>query len=121
MKYTAKIRMCLLSVLLLAGMAQAQDTRFSQPLNNQLALNPAMMGLTNDLRIGLTYRNQWASIDKGYSTYAVSLLCPIFLNAKGDTLKKEAGKSRLDFGINVTDDKSGGFNRINATIRLAMV
>jgi len=116
MKYTAKIRMCLLSVLLLAGMAQAQDTRFSQPLNNQLALNPAMMGLTNDLRIGLTYRNQWASIDKGYSTYAVSLLCPIFLNAKGDTLKKEAGKSRLDFGINVTDDKSGGFNRINATI-----
>lgn len=118
MKYTAKIRMCLLSVLLLAGMAQAQDTRFSQPLNNQLALNPAMMGLTNDFRISLNYRNQWASINKGYSTYAVSLLYPLFLNSKKDTSGTGAGKSRLDFGINVTDEKSGGFNRINATLSI---
>src|ERR1035437_3012678 len=116
MKHTAKIRMCLLSVLLLAGYVHAQDTRVLQPLNNQLAVNPAMMGVTNDLRVNLNYRNQWASIDKGYSTYAISLLCPLFLNSKGDSSKKEFGKSRLDFGINVTDDKSGGFNRINATL-----
>ena len=116
MKHTAKIRMCLLSVLLLAGYVHAQDTRFSQPLNNQLALNPAMMGLTNDLRVSLNYRNQWASIDKGYSTYAISLICPLFLNSKGDSSRKEFGKSRLDFGVNVTDDKAGGFNRINATL-----
>ncbi len=121
MKHTAKISVCFLLVLLLAGNTQAQDTRFSQPLNNQLALNPAMMGLTNDFRINLNYRNQWASIDKGYSTYAISLMYPLFLKtggAKSDTTRKVEGRSRLDFGINVTDDKSGGFNRINATLSI---
>ena len=118
MKNTITGRICLLAFLLVYGIAQAQDTRFSQPLNNQLALNPAMMGLTNDLRVNLNYRNQWASIDKGYSTYAVSLICPLFLQSKGDSSKKEFGRSRLDFGINVTDDKSGGFNRINATLSI---
>lgn len=118
MKTIAKIGMCLVSVVLLALTTQAQDTRFSQPLANPLALNPAMMGLTNDFRVNLTYRNQWASIDKGYSTYAISLMYPLFLNSKADSLKKDGGKSRLDFGVNVTDDKSGGFNRVNATLTI---
>ncbi len=119
MKNTIKISVCFLLVLLLTGNIQAQDTRFSQPLSNQLALNPAMMGLTNDFRININYRNQWASIDKGYSTYTASLIYPLFLKtggAKSDTTRKVEGRSRLDFGINVTDDKSGGFNRINATL-----
>ena len=122
MKNTIKISVCLLLVLLLTGNTYAQDTRFSQSLNNQLALNPAMMALTNDFRINLNYRNQWASIDKGYSTYAISLMYPLLLKsggAKGDTSRKVEGKSRLDFGINVTDDKSGGFNRVNATLSIA--
>ena len=120
MKYIAKIRMSLLLLLLAAGCVNAQDTRFSQPLNNQLSLNPAMMGLTNDCRISLNYRNQWASIAKGYSTYAVSVLYPIFFTSKSaDSSKKEFGKSRLDLGLNITDDKSGGFNRTNATLSLS--
>ena len=119
MKHTNKISACLIAVLLVTANVQAQDTRFSQPLNNQLALNPAMMGLTNDFRVNLNYRNQWATVDKGYSTYAISLLYPLFINSKGDSLKKEAPRSRLDFGINVTDDKSGGFNRVNATLSIA--
>ncbi|HLP49941.1 MAG TPA: PorP/SprF family type IX secretion system membrane protein [Chitinophagales bacterium] len=123
MKYISKITICLVAVLLIAGHAQAQDTRFSQPLNNQLALNPAMMGLTNDFRVNLNYRNQWASIDKGYSTYAASLIYPLFLSSKAgsadSTGKKAVGKSRLDFGINVTDDKSGSFNRLSASLSIA--
>ena len=59
-------------LVLAVGFVNAQDTRFSQPLNNQLTLNPAMMGLTNDCRVTLNYRNQWATIASGYSTYALS-------------------------------------------------
>lgn len=118
MKSISKITMCVLVALLTAFTTQAQDTRPSQPLANQLLVNPAMMGLTNDFRVTLNYRNQWASIDKGYSTYAISLIHPLFLNAKGDTSGKEPGRSRLDFGVNVIDDKSGGFNRISATLSI---
>ena len=78
MKHLAKIRMSLMSLLFVVGYVNAQDTRFSQPLNNQLSLNPAMMGLTNDYRVSLNYRNQWASINNGYTTYALSALYPLF-------------------------------------------
>ncbi len=115
MKHLAKIRMSLMSLLFVVAYVNAQDTRFSQPLNNQLSLNPAMMGLTNDCRVSLNYRNQWATINNGYTTYALSALYPLFLSSKADTGKKEFGKSRLDFGLNINDDKSGGFNRINAS------
>ena len=119
MKHTAKTRMCLLSLLLMFGFVNAQDTRFSQPLNNQLSLNPAMMGLTNDCRISLNYRNQWATIDNGYVTYAVSVLYPLFLHSRADSSKREFGKSRLDFGFNILDDKSGGFNRTDITLSVS--
>jgi len=121
MKNINKITLSFIIGLLLSFSVSAQDTRFSQPLSNQLSLNPAMMGLTNDFRINLNYRNQWASIDKGYSTYAVSLMYPLFLKtggAKNDSTRKVEGRSRLDFGVNVTDDKSGGFNRVNATLSI---
>ncbi len=120
MKPINKITQCFtIALLFVASFAAAQDTRFSQPLNNQLALNPAMMALTSDFRISLTYRNQWASIDKGYVSYTGSLLYPLFLKTGGaakDTTRKAEGKSRMDFGLNITDDKSGGFNRLNATL-----
>ena len=63
MKHINKVILSVSIVLLLAVSAQAQDTRFSQPLNNQMSLNPAMMALSNEFRINLNYRNQWASID----------------------------------------------------------
>jgi type IX secretion system PorP/SprF family membrane protein len=119
MKYTAKIKMSLMSVMLLTLLyTQAQDTRWSQPLNSPLAMNPAMMGLTNDFRIILNYRNQWASINKGYTSYSGTLLYPLFLGSKKDTSSSEGPRNRIDFGLNVTDDKSGGFNRINATLSI---
>ena len=121
MKYTAKIRMSLLSLLLVVGYLNAQDTRFSQPLSNQLSLNPALMGLTNDCRLSLNYRNQWATIDKGYTTYAGTIQCPLFFTGRKstDSTKSDTWRSRLDFGLNITDDKSGGFNRTNATVAIS--
>ena len=120
MKPINKITQCFtIALLFVATFAAAQDTRFSQPLNNQLALNPAMMALTSDFRISLSYRNQWASIEKGYVNYAGSLLYPLFLKTGGsakDTTRKAEGKSRIDFGLNLNDDKAGGFNLLNATL-----
>jgi len=115
--------LAIITAVALAGMqlSNAQDTRLSQPFSNVLHLNPAMMSLSNDLRINLNYRNQWASIDKGYSTYGLSLMCPLFLNSKskgGDTTANDPGKSRLDFGLNVVNDNSFGFNRVNITFNL---
>ena len=118
MKYTAKIRMSFLSLLLVVGYINAQDTRFSQPLNSPLQLNPAMMGLSNDCRVNLNYRNQWATIDNGFTTYSLSAMCPLFLANRGDSSKSDLGKSRLDFGLNIVDDRSGGFNRIDATFNI---
>ena len=43
----------------------------------------------------------------------------LFLNSKADSSRKEFGRSRLDFGLNITDDKSGGFNRIDATLSIS--
>jgi type IX secretion system PorP/SprF family membrane protein len=118
MKYTAKIRMSLLSLLLAVGCLHAQDTRFSQPMNSPLQLNPAMMGLSDDVRVSLNYRNQWASIDNGFTTYSLEGMAPLFLSNRGDSSKRDLGKSRLDFGVNIVDDRSGGFNRINATFNI---
>ena len=119
MKITAKISFSAFLLLFTLSMLNAQDTRFSQPVNNLLVLNPAMMELKSDCRISLTYRNQWATINNGYTTYAVSAFYPLFFKGKSDSINKQGGKSRLDFGVNVIDDKSGGFNRINAIFALS--
>jgi type IX secretion system PorP/SprF family membrane protein len=119
MKNTALISSFAMILLLQFSNVKAQDTRFSQPFNNVLSLNPALMGLQNDCRISLNYRNQWATINNGYTSYAGSFFYPLFFTGKSDSMNKQGGKSRLDFGLNVIDDKSGGFNRVNATFNLS--
>lgn len=111
MKNISKTGITLLALLAVV-FAKAQDTRFSQTLNNPLWFNPAAMDLTDDVRLNLNYRNQWATIADGYSTYAGTITAPVYLKSKGDSTKS---RSRLDLGLNITDDKSGGFNRVDAT------
>lgn len=54
------IAMCISS----AGLLHAQDLHFSQYFNAPLLVNPANTGFApdDDYRIGVNYRNQWASI-----------------------------------------------------------
>lgn len=40
----------------------SQDLRFSQFDLNPLYLNPAYTGMSNDLRVGLNYRNHWINV-----------------------------------------------------------
>lgn len=54
----------LLPAILLASAVQAQDLHFSQFMNSPLLTNPANTGFMpdGDYRLGVNYRNQWASI-----------------------------------------------------------
>lgn len=61
-----------MAMLLCFGLAKAQDTHFSQFYANPLYLSPSLAGATDGGRFVLNYRNQWPSITKAYSSYAVS-------------------------------------------------
>ena len=87
----------------------AQDTRHTQAYSNPLMLNPAIMGANTDLRIILNYRSQWSNIDKGYTSYAFSGICPIYI---------KEGKEKLDIGLNVNNDKAGAFETMNAALSI---
>ncbi len=49
-----------------------QDASFSQFYANPLHLNPALAGNTECGRLGLSYRNQWPSLNDAYLTYSVA-------------------------------------------------
>ncbi|MVT10810.1 PorP/SprF family type IX secretion system membrane protein [Chitinophaga tropicalis] len=61
------------TMLLIALQGNAQDLHFSQYFNSPLTTNPANTGFIPDgnYRIGLNYRNQWASIPVPYKTMSV--------------------------------------------------
>ncbi|MBX7108593.1 MAG: PorP/SprF family type IX secretion system membrane protein [Chitinophagales bacterium] len=50
----------------------AQDAEFSQFFNAPLYLNPAFAGVGEGPRFCINYRNQWASLNNAFITYAAS-------------------------------------------------
>lgn len=84
-----------------------QDVRFSQVLNNPLKMNPAIMGMNEGLTGMLNFRDQWASIDNGFRTYGLTAMYPLPMNE---------GKGKLDFGLNVINDKAGAFNNMDISL-----
>ncbi|MDR0419383.1 MAG: PorP/SprF family type IX secretion system membrane protein [Prevotellaceae bacterium] len=61
----------LISISSLFAEVLAQDVYFSQPYTMPTYLNPAYTGLEGHVRVGLSYRNQWTSLESPYVTYAV--------------------------------------------------
>lgn len=62
-----------MSCVLLVSAAHAQDLHFSQYFNSPLLINPANTGFEPDAdwRLGVNYRNQWASISNNpYKTFS---------------------------------------------------
>jgi len=59
-------------LVMMWGIAKAQDPEFSQYYANPLYLNPAYAGATECGRLGLNYRNQYPSLSNAYVTYNVS-------------------------------------------------
>lgn len=68
----------IVSALLLAFSANAQDPHFSQFFASPLTLNPAFTGKFNGLwRLAANHRDQWPSIPKAYVTSSASIDFPV--------------------------------------------
>jgi type IX secretion system PorP/SprF family membrane protein len=72
MKQLVKI-MTGLVLMFAGGSLQAQDLHFSQFFNSPLTTNPANTGFVPDAdyRVGVNYRNQWASIPVPFKTFSI--------------------------------------------------
>lgn len=104
----------LCAIIILPMGLLAQDASFTQQFANPLRLNSALMGSNTDLKVIANYRTQWGIIGKGYNTASVSVLFPLFL--KPDLWKMGEGKTKLDFGLNVINDRAGAFNTLDVLL-----
>ncbi len=94
-KYIVVIICCCFSIGL-----NSQDLRYSQVLANPLRLNAAVLGANTDVRATMIYRNQWAAINRGYTSTGFSVVAPVFVNY---------GKGKVDFGISILKEKADAF------------
>ncbi len=96
----------LIVMLFQAIHSNAQDLHFSQYFNSPLLINPANAGFVpdRDWRVGINYRNQWASVtDNPYKTMALWGDIQLFNNSiengwvglGGSLLKDVAGSGSL--------------------------
>ena len=72
----------------------SQDIHFSQFAEAQSFLNPAMTGITNDIRATLHYRNQWKTVASPYKTFGV-------------TAEMRNKSQKFAWGINFFSDEAG--------------
>lgn len=87
--------------------AHAQDPAFTQFYASPLLVNPAIMGASDNWRTSLCYRNQWGSVNSGYTDYDFNTSYPIYLKDEG---------SKLFVGLALLDDKAGAFGLMNGYI-----
>lgn len=67
------VGLVLLALVLVANSAKAQqESQFSQYMNNNLLINPAVTGIDPFLNLSMGYRNQWNSLNGAMNTYYVT-------------------------------------------------
>jgi type IX secretion system PorP/SprF family membrane protein len=90
--------------MLLSGKATAQGLHFSQYNNAPMLLNPANTGLMpySDYRIGVNYRNQWASIPAPFRTTSAF--------ADFGLMRYRNKTNWLGLGLAIFDDRVGDGN-----------
>jgi type IX secretion system PorP/SprF family membrane protein len=91
------------------SLLHAQDARIAQSYSNPLQVNPAIMGANRDIKFGLNYRSQWASIGGGYKTFSFTGMYPIIF---------EKGNNKFDIGINAMDDEASAYSTLNLGLAL---
>jgi type IX secretion system PorP/SprF family membrane protein len=90
-----KIYIALLLLMLLSGAVCAQqDPLYAQYINNPFVLNPAYAGLTENLSLALSYRNQWSNLDGSPKTW----------NAGGHI---SLHNNKMGAGLMVINDQAG--------------
>ena len=94
--------MAIMAALLGAWMCAAQDIHFSQVDADPVLLNPAYSGFYEGLgRVGVVYRNQWASVSVPFSTLAASGEMAVW---------RGGGRRGLSVGGTLFADKAGTLN-----------
>ena len=89
-----------LLVLIFASDLDAQDLHFSQITETPLFLSPANTGFYNGyFRASINYRNQWASMNNAFQTYALSI--------DGGLFKSKKRKAFLGMGFTLYRDQAG--------------
>ena len=77
----------LLTTILGVHLCNAQDFTFSQFYEQPLLRNPALAGLfTGDLRVSMSYRDQWGSVTVPYRTTSLSIEHKIPIGSKHDLI-----------------------------------
>ncbi len=104
-----------IATLLVSANASAQSIHFSQMYNAPMLVNPANTALLpeHDYRIGMNYRNQWASVPVPYSTFSAY--------ADFQTLKSEDKYNCFGIGVALFTDKAGDglLSLTNANLSMA--
>ncbi len=98
-----RILILITSLVFSSYFSSAQDSRATQEYNAPLRINPALMTANTKVKGIINYRNQWANIDNGFTTYRFTCMYPL--------IKDENGK--LDVGLNVNNDVAGAFTTLN--------
>ncbi|MEW6470026.1 MAG: PorP/SprF family type IX secretion system membrane protein [Bacteroidota bacterium] len=93
---------------LLPAVSYSQDIHFSQFSETQSLLNPAMTGVTTDIKGVLNYRNQWKTVASPYSTF-------------GASAELRNKKEKFAYGLNFYSDKAGdaSLSTLQGNINLA--
>ena len=98
------------SFLLFASVSKAQDAIFSQFYNSTVYLNPALVGVEQDLTASLTHRAQWQNLLFPYTTSQFSFVVPYYKSNHTKPLGHVGG-----VGFSVYNDKAGENNNFKTT------
>lgn len=120
----APVLILLLIALFAQDQATAQDARYSIPYSNLLSMNPSLAGANQNLRVGLQYRNQWGSLEKGYTSYAVNALYPYIIGKGSEALSGDGQdqstentvNNKLDFGLGFQYHIAGAFKTMDIAL-----
>lgn len=95
--------------------ANAQDGHFTQYSDAALYLNPALTGEFDGVfRAYANFRNQWGSLDQGYTSFSIAA------DGRFESKKKDV-KSKLAAGLMVYNDRGGAlrYGRLKSMLSLA--
>ncbi|MFB6306559.1 MAG: PorP/SprF family type IX secretion system membrane protein [Flavobacteriales bacterium] len=84
-----------------------QDVEFSQPFSSSLRLNPALMGASNGLDVGVAYRTRYTGVEDGYVTQRFNAHYPVLMESKG---------GKLDVGLSVIRDQAAAFETLDGML-----
>lgn len=92
--------------------AAQQDPLYSQYINNPFVLNPAYAGLTDNLNLSLSYRNQWGGYEGNPKTLNANGHLSLFNNKMGVGLMIVSDQ----IGSNKTNEVMAAYSyRVNVT------